>query len=95
MASKAAKSLKKKWMKMSDDCFEPLTLGEINEGEKFIFLPEPGDNHNHGGLKGPKYIFFKAEKCTITGCKPQSFVVNTQTGNTSNFPDSIPVILLS
>ncbi len=58
-ASMAAARLKREWMKMPAECFEPMTFGELKEGQKFIALPLPGDNHGHGGLRGQHRSFVK------------------------------------
>ena len=64
MASKNAKELKKKFIEMDSDDFEPLTFGELEVGEVFIGLPFPGDNKGHGGLRNTYCIFRKTQHVT-------------------------------
>ncbi len=59
-----ATQLKREWMGMPDKFFEPLTFGELAVGDKFISLPEPGDNDGHGGFRESPYIFIKIEQQT-------------------------------
>ena len=63
MASRAARGLKSKWSKMSAECFETLTFGELRVGDKFIGLPWPGDNSGHGGFRGRSLLFVKIKRC--------------------------------
>lgn len=53
------KSLKKIWHEAANFESIPLTFGELEEGNKFIALPSPGDENGHGGLKGTFNIFIK------------------------------------
>jgi hypothetical protein len=100
MASEAASRLKKNWMEMPDECFETLTFGELKVDQKFISLPEPGDNSGHGGLKGAHYIFIKTrQRVTETESGlPYSTshgkAANIQRGISNDFPDSMFVILI-
>jgi len=32
---------------------------DLSTGEKFVFVPMPGDDSGQGGLKGPHYVFVK------------------------------------
>lgn len=44
--------------KFLKDCYsKPLTLGELETGDKFIEFPEDGDDH--GGFKGGQRLFVK------------------------------------
>ena len=61
---------------------ETLTFGELPIGQKFIVLPQPGDNNGHGGLKGIHYIFKKMSNGTGTRLK----------GNSSTFPSDMEII---
>lgn len=51
---------------LADHC-EPLTLEDLERGDKFILMPFPGDNSGHGGLLNGSYLFIKTEKI----CHPQ------------------------
>ena len=96
MESTPGSQLKSDWMEMPDDCFEPLTFGELEIGQKFIGLPAPGDNHGHGGFRGSAHVFVK----TITEAGspgmpygiPHGGAVNISRGTDSNFPNSMRVI---
>ena len=39
--------------------FDILTFGELNDGDRLIVFPEPGDNKGHGGFLGTHYILQK------------------------------------
>lgn len=51
--------LKKQWMALPPENFDCLTFGDLKIGQKFISLPEPGDNKGHGGLREGHWIFIK------------------------------------
>jgi len=95
MVSKADSCLKAKWMKMPGDCFEPLTFGELDVSQRFIILPEPGDN---GGLKDKYGILMKTHQRvteTQSGLPyiiPHGKAVNIQSNISDDFPDSMFVI---
>ncbi len=99
MASKSASRLKLKWTELPDECFDPLTFGELKVGEKFICLPVPGDNHGHGGFKGAHYIFTKTHSesteggCLVPEYRGQGRAVNNR-GISSIDPDSMWVVLV-
>ena len=38
----------------------PLTVGELEYGDKFIGFPRDGDDSGHGGFRNGSYIFVKA-----------------------------------
>lgn len=69
MENTASHQLKMDWMEMPDECFNPLTFGELKVGQEFICLPCPGDNHGHGGFKGAHYIFTKTHE-VVTEAAP-------------------------
>lgn len=54
--------LKQEWDRASATDCEPLLLGDLKMGDKFIAMPSPGDNHGHGGLLGGSHLFIKGEK---------------------------------
>lgn len=83
MVSRAASGLKKEWMEMPVEWFEPLTFGELAVGEKFIILPSPGDEDGHGGFRGAYLIFTKSE---------QHGAVGERSGFTSETPSDMYVI---
>lgn len=56
-----ALELKNHWLSMPVDWFEPLTFGELAVGDKFIGLPEPGDNNGHGGLRDIHVVLTKTK----------------------------------
>ncbi len=63
-----------------------LTFGELNAGDRFIGLPQPGDDGGHGGFKGPHYIFQKIEGAGRDNAMRQ------KDGILSCMPDSMPII---
>ena len=99
MASRIASQLKTDWMEMSDKCFEPLTFGGLKIGQKFICLPEPGDNNGHGGFKKAHRIFTKThQKVTKMGpgftyAIPHGRVIDKR-GVSSDFPNCMLVIIV-
>lgn len=90
-------SLKTEWMNMPDDCFEPLTFGELMVGQKFISLPCPGDNSGHGGLKMAHYLFVKTQQ-NVAKIKGSFHVrgraVDISHNTSSDFPNSMLVVLV-
>ena len=84
--------------------FEPMTFGELSDGQKFIFLPEPGDNHGHGGLRGGGQFIFK-KLCQNVECSdglppqhygiPHGRALNIELNSLSDFPHSMYVIAVS
>lgn len=101
MASQTAVKLKKEFMSMPVEYFEPLTFGELETGKKFICLPIPGDNSGHGGFKGTHWIFLKTEgnvKETSSGIaysndNPHGKAFNMRLpDNESHFPHAMLVI---
>lgn len=91
MVSDNARGLKTRWMKVPVRFFEYLTFGELEAGQKFICLPEPGDNNGHGGLKGAHFIFTKTDhevdRISVGIAKDNS-------GMERNFSHSLAVILI-
>jgi hypothetical protein len=69
---KNGKMLKKSWSEMPASHFEPLLYGELEEGDKFIALPEPGDNEGHGGFRGAYNVFTKR---TLNKYSDKMFVI--------------------
>ncbi len=95
MSRVTALCLWKKWMKLPADCFETLSFGELAVGQKFIPLPQPGDNHGHGGFKGVHSVFTKTQQ-RVSEPRfgiPTGGAENSR-GVASSFPDSMPVILV-
>lgn len=93
MATKLAKSLKKKFSKMPVEMYESLTFGDLKEGDKFIVLPIPipGDNSGQGGFKGAHHIFVKSKR--VSGlCGSDGNAVRIRYGTFSMMPDLMPVI---
>lgn len=90
--------LKSRWIEMPDECFEPLTFGELEIGQKFICLPLPGDNHGHGGFKGAHYIFTKTHGVVGEAAPglpygvPHGRAMNDHRKIPSDFPNSMFVI---
>ena len=63
MTTKLAKDLKKKIVGMSAEMFEPLTFGELNEHDRFIFVPPLGDKKNQRrGFRTIYYLYIKNTK---------------------------------
>jgi hypothetical protein len=58
------KMLRRQWLNAHDVECEPLTFGDLKEGDKFISMPIPGDNSGHGGLLGGSYLFMKINLIT-------------------------------
>lgn len=56
--------LRQRWLEATAVECEPLTLGDLRKGDRFIFMPNPGDNSGHGGLLNGSYIFMKIETDT-------------------------------
>lgn len=94
MASSAASRLKKEWTEMPVECFEPLTFGELEVGQKFIFLPQPGDNSGHGGLRCAHRIFIKTHQGGLPFGSRYGRSIDLHIGTLSDQPDSMPVILV-
>jgi len=63
-----------------------LTFGELKIGERFISVPQPGDNSGHGGYKLPSYIFTKTEAVDGNNSIRQKDGVRTHN------QDSMPII---
>jgi len=68
---------------------EQLTFGELNEGDRFIAFPIPGDNQGHGGFKGIHYVFMK-----VQGPFGGDNSVKLSTGVLSRMSALMPVILV-
>ena len=97
MNKTAGSLLKDKWMEMSEQCFEPLTFGELEVGQKFICLPCPGDNHGHGGFRGTHHIFTKTHEiiktlASVYAGNPTGRAMNNSRQTPSDFPHSMFVI---
>lgn len=45
--------------RLDKECFDVLTFGELNVGDRFIAFPSPGDNSGHGGYLRGSYLFEK------------------------------------
>ncbi len=101
MQTTATSRLKEEWMQFPEECFETLTFGELATGQQFICLPQPGDNHGHGGLKGAHWLFTKTEESVLApeGSPyhkdfPHGRAMNNKRQVASDFPLSMPVILV-
>lgn len=98
MASRYAARLKAGWMGMSDECFKPLTFGELDVGQKFIGMPLPGDDHGHGGFRGAEYVFVKTDGDIAEAghglpyAIPHGRAKNISRNISSDFPHSMYVI---
>lgn len=57
-----ARQMKEQWLSEPVEFWEPTIFGELKIGDKFICMPEPGDNDGHGGLKGEHSVCQKIEK---------------------------------
>ena len=90
MATRLAEKLRKEFVEMSDEMYEPLTFGDLKEGENFIGLPVPGDNRGQGGFKGAHDIFKKIEK--FSSVFPGTYNAIRLKGGISMMPDEMPVI---
>ena len=97
-------SIKDDWMELPAACFETLCFGDLKVGQQFICLPQPGDNHGHGGFKGAHWVFTKTrEQVRRTMGKvsmpysrevPHGRAMNNKHRTRSDFPLSMPVILV-
>ena len=65
MTTKLASNLKKKICRMPPRMFEPLTFGELNEHDRFIFFPLPGNSNKQKGFRAIYPIFVKNAKWKI------------------------------
>lgn len=86
MTTKLAKILKKQFSEMPAEMYEPLTFGDLNQGDKFIPLPLPGDNSGHGGFMGSHYMFVKIYRVIDYNA------VRLQTGTLYAMSEDRPVI---
>lgn len=59
MATKTARELKSAWMRKKVEEFEPLMFGELRYGQKFIEMPQPGDNEGQDGFRRDYPVFEK------------------------------------
>ena len=93
-------NIKTSWIDLPDDCFKTLTFGELKDNQKFIFLPQPGDNNGHGGLKGAHYMFTKTHQNVLETennlpyAIPHGRAIKNCDNTVSDFPNSMPVILV-
>lgn len=99
MSLKANRSLKAEWMEIPEEFFEPLTFGELKVGQEFIDMPWPGDHEGHGGLQQAHYLFTKTKRRVraTNGFRfsiPHGQAVRNSTKMVSEFPCSMPVILV-
>lgn len=100
MKSTAGSQLKSDRVEMPDECFEPLTFGELKVGQKFVGFPLPGDNSGHGGFRGAHYIYTKTHEVVTEAAPglsygiPNGRAVNDRRQIPSDFPHSIFVILV-
>jgi len=77
----------KQMEELIDEGTEKLTFGELEQGDKFICFPRPGDNSGHGGYKPGHRIFYKWPDFNGGFCS-KSFT----DGTFSTTPDSMEVI---
>lgn len=96
MALPPASFLKARYVEMPDAFFESLRFGELKIGQKFIFLPFPGDNAGHKGFKVAHRIFTKTQhlKAVETAAGMPFGKATDSDGNAYIFTHSMPVILL-
>lgn len=100
MATQAAKNLKKELMNTPEEDFETLTFSELEEGQRFITFPSPGDNHGHGGLRKSHWLFQKTQKHVkemlpgrpYSEDQPHGIAINTKNGRENHFSLSMRVI---
>ena len=69
-----------------------LTLKELKEGSKFIFFPEDGDNHGHGGYKVGAYIYQKVSFPPKCKTKEHAVVIRLVDGCFNEEPEWMEVI---
>ena len=73
--------------------FRTLTFGELKEGERYITLPLPGDNHGHGGYRGAHYLFEKVKSGINSEDKKRPYNVRRINDSTlSNHPEDMEII---
>lgn len=68
-----------------------LSFDDLEEGDKFIGFPLPGDNSGHGGYKGEHYTYVKtvdSDPKTMAG----SNAIKLSSGHTAKFPGSMHII---
>ncbi len=98
MASEKALGLKAKWMEMPEEFFETLSFWELEVEQRFISLPQPGDNTGHGGFRGAGCIFTKThQRIKAAPGLPLGIATGKAVNNRgipSYFLDWAPVILL-
>lgn len=97
-------NIKARWMKLPVACFETLRFGDLEIGQQFICLPQPGDNRGHGGFRGVHYIFTKTRtrvyetmgKVSMPYSRevPHGRARNNKHQTRTDFPLSMPVILV-
>ncbi len=63
-----------------------ITFGELKTGDRFISMPQPGDDRGHGGFKETYYIFQKIDNVG------RENAVRKKDGALSHIPDSVPII---
>jgi hypothetical protein len=94
----AAEKMREYWSALPAECFLVETFGNLEVGEQFISLPQPGDNQGHGGFKGSHHLFTKIRMRVtktdsgITYAIPHGRAVNTKHKSQSDFPHSMPVL---
>ncbi len=86
--------IKETWVKLPEEYFTPLTFGELPIGQKFIVLPEPGDNQDQGGFRQANYLFIKTDEDNNDSFEEPRNAVNLNTGAIGNFPDNLYVIAI-
>jgi hypothetical protein len=99
MASEETARFLASWMEMPADFFETLTFGELEVGQRFISLPQPGDNSGHGGFRGAHGILTKTDQRAPQEAPDLPYGIPTgravgSRGVPSSCPDSMPVILV-
>ena len=55
------KEIRTMFVRASQEECEPLTVGDMQKGDKFIVMPVPGDNDGHGGFLEESHLFIKTE----------------------------------
>ena len=51
--------IRREWAKATELECEPLTFEDLNQEDRFIAMPLPGDNEGHDGLVGSYHLFEK------------------------------------
>jgi hypothetical protein len=91
MEESLEKKLKEEYISFPEEFYKPLTFKELNEGDKYISLPVPGDNEGHGGFRGTHNIFGKI-KPIKNNFGVYENAVRLNDGILSSHPDDLYII---